>query len=265
MGKQYHFLAGLHRSGNTVLSSILNQNPDFYVSPISPLVEYMWRCHDDDFEGSQTNPRIHSKNKMISEMIKNYYEDIDKPVIIDRSKSWANPDNIVMLKEYVSEKPKVIFTIRPLRECVASEIKIRKDYILSSMRNEQYPINNKVSINDNIAEYILQGNLYLTESFAIQSLSNPSNSGIIHLVDYHELINSPTNTINSIYNFLDLPEYQHDFKNIKRIEHELDLNVGLPADLHKIRKKLEFSGLNPLDYISQNMIDKCNQMDLFYS
>lgn len=265
MGKQYYFLAGLHRSGNTVLSSILNQNPDFYVSPISPLVEYMWRCHIDDFEGSLTNPKTYRKNKMISEMIKNYYEDIDKPVIVDRSKSWANPDNIVMIKQYISEKPKVIFTIRPLIECVASEIKIRKEHILLDMKKAQYPINNKFSINDNIAEFILQGNLYFTETLAIQSLSDPSNSGIIHIVDYHELINSPTNTINNIYNFLDLPEYTHDFKNIKRIEHELDLKVGLPADLHKIRKKLESSGLKPLDYVSQNIVDKCNEMDLFYS
>jgi hypothetical protein len=35
--KKFFFMAGLPRSGGTLLSSILNQNPDIYVSPQSTL------------------------------------------------------------------------------------------------------------------------------------------------------------------------------------------------------------------------------------
>ena len=35
--KKFYFMAGLPRSGGTLLSSILNQNPNIYVSPQSTL------------------------------------------------------------------------------------------------------------------------------------------------------------------------------------------------------------------------------------
>jgi hypothetical protein len=36
--KKFFFMAGLPRSGGTLLSSILSQNPDVYVSPQSTLL-----------------------------------------------------------------------------------------------------------------------------------------------------------------------------------------------------------------------------------
>ena len=39
--KKYYFIAGLHRSGVTLLSSILNQNPRFYSGPLSPVLNIM--------------------------------------------------------------------------------------------------------------------------------------------------------------------------------------------------------------------------------
>ena len=40
--KKYFFLAGLPRSGNTLLSTILNQNPDLKVSSNSFLTEHIF-------------------------------------------------------------------------------------------------------------------------------------------------------------------------------------------------------------------------------
>ncbi|NBP58534.1 sulfotransferase, partial [bacterium] len=36
--KKYYFISGLPRSGSTLLSAILNQNPRFYSGPNSPVV-----------------------------------------------------------------------------------------------------------------------------------------------------------------------------------------------------------------------------------
>ena len=36
--KTYFFLAGLPRAGGTLLGAILNQNPDIYVGPTSPIL-----------------------------------------------------------------------------------------------------------------------------------------------------------------------------------------------------------------------------------
>ena len=36
--KKYYFIGGIHRSGSTLLSTILNQNPRFYSGPMSPVL-----------------------------------------------------------------------------------------------------------------------------------------------------------------------------------------------------------------------------------
>ena len=41
LNKNFYFMAGLPRSGSTLLSSILNQNPRFYSGPSSPVVATM--------------------------------------------------------------------------------------------------------------------------------------------------------------------------------------------------------------------------------
>ena len=41
MNKTFYFISGLPRSGSTLLSSILNQNPRFYSGPSSPVVSTM--------------------------------------------------------------------------------------------------------------------------------------------------------------------------------------------------------------------------------
>ena len=41
LNKNFYFMSGLPRSGSTVISSILNQNPRFYSGPSSPVVATM--------------------------------------------------------------------------------------------------------------------------------------------------------------------------------------------------------------------------------
>ena len=39
VNKKYYFMAGLPRSGSTLLKSIINQNPDVHTEPVSPILE----------------------------------------------------------------------------------------------------------------------------------------------------------------------------------------------------------------------------------
>ena len=44
--KTFYFMAGLPRSGSTLLSSILNQNPRFYSGPSSPVLGAMYAVEE---------------------------------------------------------------------------------------------------------------------------------------------------------------------------------------------------------------------------
>ena len=268
MGKQYHFLAGLHRSGNTVLSSILNQHPDIYSSPLSTLLEHIWVCHSatQNSENAMLNilDRQRSFN-MVSGLPELYYKDINKPIVFDRNKCWTNPGNIELVKAYITQNPKIIFTTRPILECVASYIAIDKDTIIKNMSVSGYIQDPNLKENENIADYLISdySNFGMTRIWAMQSLDNPDNSGMIHVVKYEDLLSAPQETMDKIYNFLELESFKHNFKSIRKIEEYNDKVLGFAKDLHKVRRVLGKSDIRVEDYLTPYTIEKYKDVRYF--
>jgi sulfotransferase len=261
MDKKYYFLAGFFRSGNTVLSSILNQNPEIYSSPISSLIEHMWQSNLilNNYEASTVNKEDYLRSKtLISNMPKNYYENVGKNIIFDRSKAWTNPDNMLMIKEYITKKPKIVFTTRPIIEMMASFIKIDSSTIIFDMNNSGFEQDKKLSLNDNLADFLYSGHSNFGKQliWSFQSIDNPSNAGMIYVVKYEELLNTPQETMNNIYTFLDIEPFKHNFTNIKKIEEYNESAAGLPKDLHKIRRKLGRGEVRVEDYLTPRSIEK---------
>ena len=69
--KKYYFIAGLHRSGATLLSSILNQNPRFYSGPLTPVLDIMKNIESNipTIEHYKSSPKPISAHKIISSVI----------------------------------------------------------------------------------------------------------------------------------------------------------------------------------------------------
>ena len=94
--KQYYFVAGLPRSGSTLLSSILKQNPEFYADIASPVETLTGDVIDViiDSEYNFTISEDQRKNLMYG-MFDGYYQHIDKPVIFDSSRCWTKKTNFL--------------------------------------------------------------------------------------------------------------------------------------------------------------------------
>jgi sulfotransferase len=73
--KKYYFMAGLPRSGSTLLSSILNQNPNMHSGPSSPVVATMLTLENSlsNDELFLAYPKPEQAGKIISSVIENYY------------------------------------------------------------------------------------------------------------------------------------------------------------------------------------------------
>ena len=202
---------------------------------------------------------------MISKMTEGYYEDTDKPIVFDRSKSWTNPPNIQMIKTYVTEKPKIVFTTRPVIEMMASFIAIAKDEITSDMNNSNFAPNKDLPMNDNLADFLYSehSNFGMQFIWAFQSIDNPDNAGMIHVVKYEDLLNAPQETMDKIYDFLEIESFQHNFKNIRKIEEYNEAAAGLPKDLHKVRRVLGRSDIRVEDYLTPRSIEKYKDVRYF--
>ena len=259
--KTYHFLAGLPRSGNTLLSAILNQNSQVFSSPISPVLNMVWN-HDNFSTTEESVRRLENKNQILNygeNIIVNYYKDIDKPIIIDREKCWATTGNLNLLKKYITPTPKIIFTVRPVLEILASWINIlpKDSFIDKEMINTGWWHKDYLTINDNRCDYLMHPSGQINKTlFSINEIIKPENKNIFCLIKYDDLINAPQNTMDKIYDFLELPTYKHNFNKIKKIEKDNDEEIGLPTNLHDIRPRLKKISQDPKKVLSKYIIDK---------
>lgn len=266
MDKTYHFLAGLPRSGNTLLSAILNQNPDIYSTPLSPMPALIW-----DYAKSCNNTEQISRNKenetraklLLSSFFNTFYKDVNKPVIIEREKDWGTPANLDMIKMFVTPTPKIIFTVRDILEIIASFIAMDADYLKNNAANSGAFINNYRSPKDSIAEYLMQPNGDIDKTLlSLASAFYPENKGIFHIVEYNDLLLKPEETMSGIYKFLEIPEYKHNFKKIEKVELDNDSVLGLPKNLHDIRKSLSKSSTST-DILSDYIKHKYSNMEFW--
>jgi sulfotransferase len=266
MDKTYHFLAGLPRSGNTLLSALLNQNPDIYSTPLSPLPSFMWEFANSADNMEQVNRNVENKIKaeiFLSSFMDNYYKEVEKPIVIDREKAWGTPANLGIVKKYVTPTPKIIFTVRDVLEILASFVKMDAQYLKNDAANKGYYMNNYRSPKDTVCEHLMAPNSDIDKGLlSLASAFYPENAGMFHIVEYNNLVLNPEETMNKIYDFLELPHYEHNFNKIEKVEQDNDEAIGLPKDLHEIRKSLSQSSTN-LDTLSDYIRHKYSNMEFW--
>jgi sulfotransferase len=265
MAKTVYCLAGLPRSGNTLLATILNQNPSVYCSPLSPLNELL-NGINLELNGQHT-----ARNKDIQFRVENtlnnftelFYSDVNFPIVIDREKNWGTPDNLNLLKKYVNAKPKIIFTVRDILEILASYIAIDNGYFESKMYQSGLFGSLYRDKNDMICEYLMLPNNEIDR--ALLSLSTAfleENKSIFHIVEYNDLVNYPEKTIENIYAFLGLEAHTHDFDQIIKMQYDNDTALGLPSNMHEVHNTITRSKTT-IDILSEHIKNKYSGMEFW--
>lgn len=263
-------MAGLPRSGSTVLSSILNQNPRIYSGPSSPVLSTMYAVenrlqNDELFYGY---PKPEQANLIISNIIHQFYSDIEKPVVVDKNRAWTA--RVPYIEGYIKQKAKIICPVRDIDEILTSMIMmIRRNpyqegqpkinFIDEQLVKLNIPIND-----DNRCEYIAGPQGILGQSLnAIVEGYKQGYGNRIHFVEYSDLVNHPKETLESLYQFLDEESFDHTFDNLKNENPENDLITYGLSDMHKIHSKLEFRAKDPKEVLSSSILEKCKGMDIW--
>ena len=231
--KVIHYLCGLPRAGNTILSTILNQNPDIAATPNSIITEIFRDLynlkHSDVF---QNYPDHKSYDNVIKAVIPEYYKDWKEPIIIDRG-PWGAPNNLKFLKHYVNPKPKIVVLVRDVLEVLASFIEwADKNY-------DAFPNRYGTMDTEKRCELLMnQDGLIVKELIAIKHLVD-HHPGTYKLVDYNELVKNPEKIIKEIYEFYEIKPFKHNLKTFKQFKVNGmsydDKAVG--ANLHTIKTK----------------------------
>lgn len=257
--KQYYFLVGLPRSGNTLLSSILNQNPEISVTANSIVPDILWNLHCEK-ENSLTFknfPDHHSYDNMMSSVFESYYKNWKSNIIIDRS-NWGSPNNIKLLEKYCPNKPKFILLVRDVLEVLASFIKWSKENKPNFVDNETN--NAPIELQ---CDFLMRPDLQIVQEYtAINNLYKKNNT---LLITYQQLTDHPKEIVGKIYDFLQIKSYAHKFDNltqlkINNVSYE-DKIVG--NNLHYVKSKISKPDYTIKEYLPLSVINKYGNLDFW--
>ena len=263
-------MAGLPRSGSTVLSAILNQNPKFYSGPSSPILPFMHNLHRSllSDELYVAYPKEKEANLMISSLIDSYYSDRKESIIFDKNRAW--PARIDYAQKYITDDVKIICSVRDPDEILASMIQLIKRNPFKEGQTkinfvDEQLVKSNVPITDtNRCDFIASANGILGQSSqAISKAIKENHSDKIHFVEYHNLVDDPINTMKEIYDFIGEKYYDHVFDNLENINRERDLEVYGLADMHEIRSVLEDTSEDPKKILPEKIIEKCKGSDFW--
>lgn len=244
--KEFYFLTSMPRSGNTLLASIINQNPQLNITANSITPDIIYQLHLLKNNLNYKNfPDEISLDNVIKNVFINYYKDWTSKHIIDRS-AWGTPANLYLLKTII-KKPKFIILYRPVIECLASFIKIEKP------KNVELRCRQLMETDGMIGSSL----------WSIKNIIQEKENYII--IKYLDLVCKPLNQINKIYKFLSLNNFIHNLEKLK------DFSVNnvkyddsvLDAHLHKIRTdKIELNEYSVEDYIPKNILEQFSNLDI---
>ena len=253
--KKYFFLGGMPRAGNTLLSSILNQNPDIGATANSLITTFLFGAYQLKRGETFLNfPDHQSLDNVLNNIIPNYYKDWDCKYIVDRS-PVGTPDNLKVLKKHLKQPIKIIVLTRPLLEILSSFLKVLESW--------------KESDEKKCEMLMRKGDIIHKSYLCIANLSKPENRHFAHFIEYKDFIKNPKETIKGIYKFLEIPFYKHQFKNLKQfkangisyVEDWLDGRKSNFEDLHTIKTNgLSLTEHKPLPEIITNKYKHLNNL-----
>jgi sulfotransferase len=233
-----HFIAGLPRSGSTLLAALLRQNPRFaagMTSPVYGLFGTMLREVSERNEGAVFLDNA-MRERLLRAVFEAYYADVHPHrVIFDTNRLWTTK-----MPALAALFPAARFVC-----CVRSPAWIM-DSFESLVRRNRFELSG-------IFNYDAGGTVYSRVEglgaaaglvgYALNGLREAVYGAFVDrllLVRYETLAANPLGTLSAIYTFIDEPLFAHDPGHIEPCYDmvEFDIRLGTPG-LHDVRSVVE--------------------------
>ena len=275
--KKFFYLAGLPRTGSTVLGEILNQNENIHVSPASPLSELVsevlakWRMNTVTLKAYKHPDQLPNVWRGIREGL---YRHRPEPCIIDKSWAWHMNDAIDTARDILGEEMKVICTVDDIADCLASFIMLIRsnpDYVSYI---DDYLRGQRMELNDaNRCIAMMDPKIGTSVGWCYENLKQAwmgKNRNNLLLVERADLVQNPTAILEKIYAFLEIPELAtwgdnqtHYFDRIeKEITEDDGAAYGIP-DLHKLGPKLRERSWKAKDVLGKQLFFKYKRLEFW--
>ncbi len=275
--KKFFYLAGLPRTGSTVLGEILNQNENVHVSPASPLSEIIgevlakWRTNVVTLKAYKHPEQLPNVWRGIREGM---YQHRKEPVIIDKSWAWHMNDAIDSTRKILGEEMKVICTVDNIADCVASFIMLIRTNADNISYIDDYLRNQRRELSDaNRCDALMDPKIGTSIGWCHENLKQAwqgKNRKNLLLIERADLVSDPESVLDRIYAFLEIPELRtwgdnqtHYFDHIeKEITEDDGAAYGIP-NLHQLGPKLRDRSWKAKEVLGNQLFFKYKRLEFW--
>lgn len=239
MKQTIFYQSSLPRAGSTLLQNIIGQNPQFHVTPTSGMIDLMLGARI----GYNGNKEAYAGDKEMwktgfyafcREGLNGYVANLtDKPYILDKNRNWGSCYPLLV---NMYPNPKILYLVRDLRAVFASmEKKFR-----ANPDRDSGEVNNEILTGLTTQQRVEMWSVKHPIGHALpklhQAILDKTAQKFLFL-RYEDLCTNPEQMMKSIYSYLEVPYFQHNFDHIPQVTVEDDTVHGIYGD-HIIRNRL---------------------------
>jgi sulfotransferase len=230
-----HFISGLPRSGSTLLSAILRQNPALHAGMTGPMGSLVATLLRDMSPANETAVFIDDTQRemILRGVFDSFYHAIHPTrTVFDTNRLWSSKLHVIA---GLFPEAKVICCVRHVPWIIDSiECLIRKNrWELSRI----FDFDPGGTVYSRAASLTAGNGMVGFARSALKQAMHSAESDRLLLVSYEELTRDPAATLAAIYDFTGLPPFAHDFENVVYDANEFDARLGTPG-LHSIGRRV---------------------------
>ncbi len=261
--KTIHFIAGLPRSGSTLLCNILNQNPRFNATSTSGILEIILAIRNqwENVTTFQASPNKVGKDEVVKGILHNYYSTTQRPIVFDKSRGW--PAYMELAEFILGQKAKVLVPVRSIVDVLSSFEKLYR----KNAHNWQFP-----QEKSNFAQFqTVEGraetfmNAEQPVGMAYNRIRDALARGFkdrMAFIEFEQLTTRPEEMMKAIYQFIGEEYFEHNFDNVEQTTSENDDMHGIPG-LHTIRSKVEPVKSDALEILGKETFEKYSNAEFW--
>lgn len=260
MVNKIFFNSSLPRSGSTLLQNIMGQNPDFYVTPTSGVLELVFAARSNytsspEFQAQDAEDMKMAFRAFCRDGIFGFYNSLtNRPYVLDKSRGWGYYSDFL---NFFYPNPKIICMIRDPRSILSSMEKIHRKYPHKSGIVSEAEMRN-ITTEQRIDTWVSSQPVGLALERLKQIVREKKDREML-FIKFEDLTSNPERELKRVYKYLELDYFEHDFDHIEQITKEDDEVYGVFGD-HNIRNKVErikpdykdVLGINASSWIKQH-------------
>lgn len=228
-----HVIAGLPRSGSTLLAALLNQNPAFkagMTSPVYGLVDHLIPLMSGDAESAAA---FHEEQReaILRGVFQGFYSQSIGKIIFETNRKWTSR---LPLLHTLFPKSKVICCIRDVGWIADS---LERSIIKSPYHASRFmygPNRRGMTQYSRMDSYLDFNHGVIGQPWAgLREAFFGEFSDKLVLIPYEKLATAPLHILDQLYDILEEEAFPHDIRNINYSADAYDNSIGIPH-LHKI-------------------------------